>query len=85
VALGLALCTVAGAADDGSALQKALVDDSQVLLHLRSYYFDRQPPGPVESAAWAAGGWLAYSSGWLDGWLRVGAGGLHLAADLGAG
>ncbi|MEO7854678.1 MAG: OprD family outer membrane porin [Rubrivivax sp.] len=49
------------------------MDDGEVLLHRRSYYFDRHQPGPVVNAAWAAGGWLAYTSGWFGERLRVGA------------
>ncbi len=73
LALGTLLCLSAGAADEAGAVHKALVDDSEVLLHLRSYYFDRHKPGPVVNAAWAAGGWLAYTSGWLGDVLRIGA------------
>jgi len=62
----------AAEADEPSALSDALVRDSEVTLHLRSYYFDRHSPGPVVNAAWAAGGWLGYRSGWLGNLLQVG-------------
>ena len=52
-------------ADEGSALENMLVNDSKVTLQLRTYAMDRQRPGPVSNEAWAAGGWLAYQSGWL--------------------
>lgn len=65
-------CSGVRAADAGAALQQALVNDSEVALHLRTYYFDRHSPGDVVNAAWAAGGWLGYRSGWLGDMLRVG-------------
>jgi outer membrane porin, OprD family len=52
-------------ADVASALENMLVNDSKVTLQLRTYAMDRQRPGPVSNEAWAAGGWLAYQSGWL--------------------
>ncbi len=73
LAFGTALCLPAAAADDSGALHRALVEDSEVLLHLRSYYFDRHKPADVVNAAWAAGGWLGYTSGWLGDRVRVGA------------
>ena len=42
-------------------------------LHFRSYYFDRLNPGDVTHAAWAAGGWVGYHSGWIGDVLRFGA------------
>ena len=54
------------------ALERALGPDSEVTLHFRSYYFDRQNPGDVTQAAWAAGGWLGYHSGWIADTLRFG-------------
>ncbi len=53
------------AADEGNALAKMLVDDGKLTLQLRTYAMDRHRPGPVANEAWAAGGWLAYQSGWL--------------------
>ena len=55
----------AGATDGASALESMLVNDSKVLLQLRTYAMDRQKPGPVNNEAWALGGWLGYVSGWL--------------------
>lgn len=54
------------------ALQRMLVDDSELTLNIRSYYFDRHKPGPVYNQAWALGGWLGYQSGWLGNALRFG-------------
>jgi hypothetical protein len=55
------------------ALARALGRDSQVTVHLRSYYFDRLNPGDVTNAAWALGGWLGYESGWIADRVRFGA------------
>jgi hypothetical protein len=53
-------------------LREALFDDSELMLHLRSYVFDRHSPGPVANEAWAVGGWLGYESGWWADRLRLG-------------
>jgi hypothetical protein len=53
------------ASADGGDLQSALVDDSKVYVHLRSYYFDRDKPDDTRSSAWAIGGWAGYESGWI--------------------
>ena len=60
------------AVESVSEWERALVRDSAVTLHLRSYYLDQKtvpPPGP---AAWAAGAALGYQSGWLGNMLRIG-------------
>lgn len=54
-------------------LQRALGPDSELTLHFRSYYFDRHNPGDVANAAWAAGGWVGWRSGWIGDVLRFGA------------
>ena len=56
---------------------------AEVTLHFRSYYFDRLNPGDVTQAAWAAGGWVGYHSGWIGDVLRFGVGRLHLAEAVG--
>jgi hypothetical protein len=38
--------------------------DTQLLLHPRVYYFDRERDNADDSVALAYGGWLAYDSGW---------------------
>ena len=53
-------------------LERAFLRESALTLHLRSYYLDRKQPNPPGPAAWAAGGWLGYQSGWLSNVLRVG-------------
>lgn len=54
------------------SLAQALGRDSQVTVHLRSYYFDRLNPGDVTNAATALGGWLGYQSGWIADRVRFG-------------
>jgi hypothetical protein len=39
--------------------------DTDVRLYLRTYYFGRENTDSTENEALAAGGWLAYRSGWL--------------------
>jgi hypothetical protein len=39
--------------------------DTRLDLQLRTYYLLREKPDGTEQEAWAAGGWLAYRSGWL--------------------
>lgn len=68
----LMLALYGGAACAADTLADALGRDSEVTLHLRTYYFDRQNPGDVTHAAWAAGGWLGYRSGWIGDLLRFG-------------
>lgn len=53
-------------------LANAFGRDSEVDLHFRTYYFDRLNPGDVTNAAWAAGGWIGYRTGWIADLLRVG-------------
>jgi hypothetical protein len=67
---------LAGAAPCAAQTSDALVDalgrDSEVTLHLRTYYFDRLNPGDVTNAAWAIGGWAGYRTGWIGDALRFG-------------
>jgi hypothetical protein len=39
--------------------------DTDLKLHWRSYYFNRENPEGTENEAWAFGGWASYRSGWL--------------------
>ncbi|MEO8123765.1 MAG: hypothetical protein ABI633_06915, partial [Burkholderiales bacterium] len=68
----LALCGIAQAADASDDIANALGRDSEVTLHLRSYYFDRLNPGEVQNAAWAIGGWAGYKTGWIADALQFG-------------
>jgi hypothetical protein len=72
VAATLGATAPAFAADDASALENMLVNDSTLTLQLRTYAMDRHKPGPVANEAWAAGGWLDYRSGWLGGMFSFG-------------
>ncbi len=53
-------------------LADAFGRDSEVDLHFRTYYFDRLNPGDVTNAAWAAGGWIGYRTGWIADLLQLG-------------
>jgi outer membrane porin, OprD family len=43
----------------------AFFRDTDFNLHFRSFYFNRQKADDTYSEAWALGGWIDYSSGWL--------------------
>ena len=48
--------------------------DTQMNLHLRSFYFNRlNSAKDSNNEAWAGGGWLGYKSGWLLDTFRMGA------------
>jgi hypothetical protein len=47
--------------------------DTDLLLHFRSYEFDRQNPEGTDNNAWAFGGWASYRSGWLFDVFGIGA------------
>lgn len=47
--------------------------DTDVRLHLRTFYFDRHNVNGSDNEAWAFGGWLEYTSGWLANVFQVGA------------
>lgn len=68
----LTTCATAQAADASESITNALGRDSEVSLHLRSYYFDRLNPGDVQNAAWAIGGWAGYKTGWIADALQFG-------------
>jgi hypothetical protein len=80
---GLAAACVASAlaANGTSALavtsedaSRAFGKESEITVHLRSYYLERDRPSPSSDlGAWALGGWLGYQSGWFADFLRVGA------------
>jgi hypothetical protein len=69
---GLLTCGSVPAQSLNYSLERALGPDSEVTLHFRTYYFDRLNPGDVTNAAWAAGGWIGYQSGWIADVLRFG-------------
>ncbi len=47
--------------------------DTDLKIHFRSYYFNRENPNGSENEAWAFGGWLGYRSGWLLDTFGIGA------------
>jgi hypothetical protein len=47
--------------------------DTDLRVHFRSYYFDRDKPDGSENQAWAFGGWIGYQSGWLFDTFAMGA------------
>jgi hypothetical protein len=47
--------------------------DTDLKLHFRSYWFDRQNPEGTDNNAWAFGGWASYKSGWLFDVFGIGA------------
>ncbi len=71
-AMLLAIGATARADATDESITSALGRDSEVTLHLRSYYFDRLNPGDVQSAAWALGGWAGYKTGWIADALQFG-------------
>lgn len=60
------------ATDVTTSLADALVRDSETTLQFRSHYLNRDKSVAADSLAWAAGGWLAYRSGWAGDALRLG-------------
>jgi hypothetical protein len=63
----------ARAEEGGGALRRFLFDDALALVHVRSYYRERDRPPPLDNwAAWATGGWVGYETGWLLDTFRVG-------------
>jgi hypothetical protein len=51
----------------------AFFRDTRLLLHIRSYYRNNEASPDVFQEAWAAGGWIAYRSGWLLDTFSIGA------------
>jgi hypothetical protein len=47
--------------------------DTDLKIHFRSYYLNRENPNGSENEAWAFGGWVAYRSGWLLDTFGIGA------------
>ena len=49
------------------------IRDTDLKIHFRSYYLNRENPNGSENEAWAFGGWVSYRSGWLFDTFGVGA------------
>ena len=75
-AMPLAVADRASAADiapaEPSAFQAAFFDEATLTLHFRSYLFERSNNRRVNPAAWAAGGWAGYQTGWIADILQFG-------------
>jgi hypothetical protein len=52
--------------------QPSFLKDSNLVLHLRTYYFDKVNSNGSINEAWAGGGWLEYQSGQLFGHFSLG-------------
>jgi hypothetical protein len=51
----------------------AFFRDTDVNVHFRTFYFNRQKSDDTASEAWALGGWVQYLSGWLWDTFSIGA------------
>jgi len=51
----------------------SFIKDTDLKVHFRFYYFDRNKPDDSKNEAFAAGGWIAYQSGWLADTFAMGA------------
>ena len=49
------------------------IGDTDLKIHFRSYYFNRNQPNDTQNEAYAVGGWIAYRSGWLFDTFQMGA------------
>ncbi len=54
-------------------LQRFLYDEATVVVHSRSYLFDRHDATPPDRAAAVTGGWMGLQTGWLYDTLQLGA------------
>jgi hypothetical protein len=50
---------------DEMAKLPPFIRDTDLNVHFRSFYFNRQSDNDTASEAWAVGGWVQYASGWL--------------------
>jgi hypothetical protein len=53
-------------------IRAAFFDDATFTLHMRSYLLDENNNGADDPAAWAAGGWAGYETGWINDTLQFG-------------
>jgi hypothetical protein len=51
----------------------AFFRDTDINVHFRTFYFNRQKSDDTASEAWALGGWVQYLSGWLWDTFSIGA------------
>jgi len=51
----------------------SFIKDTDLRVHFRTYYFNRNKPDDSKNEALATGGWIAYQSGWLAETFAMGA------------
>jgi len=51
----------------------SFLKDTDLKVHFRTYYFNRTNPNETVNEAWAFGGWITYTSGWLLDTFQMGA------------
>ena len=51
----------------------AFLKDTDIKVHFRTYYFNRNNPDDSKNEALATGGWISYQSGWLANTFAMGA------------
>jgi len=51
----------------------AFIKDTDLRVHFRTYYFNRNKPDDSKNEALATGGWISYQSGWLAETFAMGA------------
>lgn len=56
-----------------SDLISALYDDAVFTTHFRTFLYDQRSDTGANPAAWAAGGWIGYETGWIGDILKLGA------------
>jgi hypothetical protein len=58
---------------EGMSTLSPFLRDTDLNVHFRSFYFNRQNDDDTASEAWALGGWVQYASGWLLDTFAIGA------------
>jgi hypothetical protein len=53
-------------------IYRAVIEDSTKIVHLRTYWLNRDNPGDVRNQAWAGGGWVEYHTDWIADTLKFG-------------
>ena len=51
----------------------SFIKDTDIRVHFRTYYFNRNKPDDSKNEALATGGWISYQSGWLADTFAMGA------------
>ncbi|HEU5304591.1 MAG TPA: OprD family outer membrane porin [Gemmatimonadales bacterium] len=58
---------------EGMSKLPPFLRDTDLNVHFRTFYFNRQNDNDTASEAWALGGWVQYASGWLADTFAIGA------------